>query len=109
MAPTGTDGLLACLDRDWCGEHWNDQRVFWRAPGTTTAADGGPAFAFPLHILINSRPALLCTVTAAEPVTPIRVCGGFTRLVACDPEDNERRVVLTLLAARAAARPAPPP
>jgi hypothetical protein len=69
-----------------------------------TAGEAEPAFEFPLRISINSSPALLCTVTAAEPVSPIRVCGGFTRLVACDPEDHGRRVVLALLAARRADR-----
>jgi hypothetical protein len=42
----------------------------------------------------------LCTVTAVEPIAPVRVCGGFVRLVARDPEDPDRRVLLTLLAAR---------
>jgi hypothetical protein len=68
------------------------------------APEGGPAFAFPLRVLINGTPALLCTVTAAEPVPPLRVCGGFTRLVASDPRDPTRRVVMTLLAARCAPR-----
>jgi hypothetical protein len=71
-----------------------------------TAPDGGAACAFPLRLLINGNPALLCTVTAAAPAPPLRVCGGFTRLVARDPEDADRRVVLTLLAARCARPPA---
>lgn len=66
--------------------------------------DGSVAFSFPMRILINGHPALLCTVTATDPAPPVRVCGGFTRLVAQDPDDAERRVVLTLLAARSAAR-----
>lgn len=64
---------------------------------------GGTGYEFPLRVVINGTPALLCTVTAVAPTSPLRVCGGFTRLVASDPEDPERRVVLTLLAARRSA------
>lgn len=67
-------------------------------PEPTT--DGSIAFAFPLRVVINGNPALLCTVTAVDPMPPLRVCGGFTRVVAQDPANADRRVVLTLLAAR---------
>jgi hypothetical protein len=72
------------------------------ADGRTTvdAITGQPAFEFPVRIQVNRSPALLCTVTAVEPAPPLRVCGGFTRLVGTDPEDATRRVVLQLLAAR---------
>lgn len=59
-------------------------------------------FEFPLRLNVNKVPGLLCTVTVVDPFPPLRTCGGITRLVAYDPHDPTRRVVLRLLAARCA-------
>jgi hypothetical protein len=75
---------------------------FAHARPTIDPATRSHGFEFPLRVQMNRVPGLLCTVTAVEPAPPLRVCGGFTRLVGHDPEDPARRVVLQLLAARCA-------
>lgn len=68
-------------------------------PETNPLGDGS-AFAFPLRVLVNKKPALVCKMTVVEPRPPVRLCGGVAALVGHDPDDPRRRVVVQLLAAR---------
>lgn len=63
----------------------------------------GRSYVVPFTFSINNRAALACTTLVAEPLPPLRMCGGIVALVAESPVRPGARLIVRVIASRAGA------
>jgi hypothetical protein len=87
-------GVSASLDFDTDNIRPLSLPSGWNLPGH------GPAYAMPLGVTLNGKPALYVTLMVTSPSPSLVACGGIVGFVAQNPDDNENYLTLRVISAR---------